>query len=138
MAEDLKPKNGGLDPDEDDPSAPELPEGTEAPDPETAPEPDERISVVVHAPDPISREGTISQLRQHPVVDLINESEAQRHGVAVLLAESLDPTILASLRRLVRSEGLPARYGRSWWINSERRLCAIASESVQRPGLYGQ
>lgn len=72
----------------------------------TAPEPDERISVVVHAPDPISREGTISQLRQHPVVDLINESEAQRHGVAVLLAESLDPTILACLRRLVRSEGM--------------------------------
>jgi hypothetical protein len=41
MAEELKPKNGGLDPDEDDLEAPELPEGTEAPDPETAPEPDD-------------------------------------------------------------------------------------------------
>ena len=39
MAEELEPKNGGLDPDEDDLAAPELPEGTEAPEPGTAPEP---------------------------------------------------------------------------------------------------
>ncbi|WP_329455847.1 helix-turn-helix transcriptional regulator [Streptomyces sp. NBC_01497] len=72
----------------------------------TAPESGQRIPVVVHAPDPISREGTISQLRQHPVVDLVDKVDAQGHGVAVLLAESLDPTVLAWLRRLVRNEGL--------------------------------
>lgn len=63
---------------------------------------------MVHAPDPISREGAISQLRQYPVVDLVDEAGAQGEGVAVLLAESLDPTILALLRRLVRSDGLHA------------------------------
>jgi hypothetical protein len=41
MAEELQPKNGGLDPDEDDSTAPELPEGTEAPEPDSAPEPDD-------------------------------------------------------------------------------------------------
>jgi DNA-binding NarL/FixJ family response regulator len=71
-------------------------------------EPDERIPVVVHAPDPISREGTLSQLRQHPVIDLVDEADAQEHGVAVLLAESPDPTALAWLRRLVRKDGLQA------------------------------
>lgn len=74
----------------------------------TTAEPEKRIPVVVHAPDPISREGTISQLRQYPVVDLVDEAGAQGEGVAVLLAESLDPTILALLRRLVRSDGLHA------------------------------
>ncbi|MFG2138343.1 response regulator transcription factor [Streptomyces sp. NPDC048650] len=68
-----------------------------------------RIPVVVHAPDPISREGTISQLRRHPEVELIDDDGAhQGDGVAVLLAESLDRTMLSSLRRLVRSEGLHA------------------------------
>jgi DNA-binding NarL/FixJ family response regulator len=71
-------------------------------------EPDKRIPVVVHAPDPISREGTISQLRQHPVVYLVDEAEAQEQGVVVLLAESPDPTALAWLRRLVRNDGLQA------------------------------
>ncbi|WP_266644959.1 response regulator transcription factor [Streptomyces sp. NBC_01267] len=71
-------------------------------------EPDERIPVVVHAPDPILREGMISQLRQHPVVELVEESEVPEQGVAVLLAESPDPAALAWLRRLVRKDGLQA------------------------------
>ncbi|WP_078849964.1 response regulator transcription factor [Streptomyces sp. NRRL F-5126] len=74
----------------------------------TTTEPEKRIPVVVHAPDPISREGTISQLRQHPVLDLVDEADAQGDGVAVLLAESLDPAVLALLRRLIRSNGLHA------------------------------
>ena len=40
MAKELEPKDGGDEPDEGDSSMPELPEGTEAPEPETAPEPD--------------------------------------------------------------------------------------------------
>jgi DNA-binding NarL/FixJ family response regulator len=69
-------------------------------------EPEKKIPVVVHAPDPISREGTISQLRQHPEVDLVDEAAAAGDGVAVLLAESPDQALLSQLRRLVRSEGL--------------------------------
>lgn len=74
----------------------------------TTTEPEKRIPVVVHAPDPISREGAISQLRQHPVLDLVDEADAGGSGVAVLLAESLDPAVLALLRRLIRSNGLHA------------------------------
>ena len=44
MAEELQPKDGGTGPDEGDSSTPELPEGTEAPEPETAPEPDDEGS----------------------------------------------------------------------------------------------
>ncbi|WP_326688302.1 MULTISPECIES: response regulator transcription factor [unclassified Streptomyces] len=69
-------------------------------------DPEKRIPVVVHAPDPISREGTISQLRRHPEIDLVDEAAAQGDGVAVLLAESPDQALLSRLRRLVRSEGL--------------------------------
>ncbi|MFJ9585607.1 helix-turn-helix transcriptional regulator [Streptomyces acidicola] len=65
-----------------------------------------KIPVVVHAPDPILREGTISQLRRHPEVDLVDEATPHDDGVAVLLAESLDQVLLSRLRRLVRSEGL--------------------------------
>jgi hypothetical protein len=41
MAEELKPKDGGLVPDDDELGAAELPEGTEAPEPDSAPEPDD-------------------------------------------------------------------------------------------------
>src|SRR6201747_195820 len=39
MAAELEPKNGGIDPDDDELGAAGLPEGTEAPEPGTAPEP---------------------------------------------------------------------------------------------------
>lgn len=69
-------------------------------------DPDKRIPVVVHAPDPISREGAISHLRQHPVLELVDEAADPGEGVAVLLAESPDPAALAWLRRTVRRDGL--------------------------------
>lgn len=65
-----------------------------------------RIPVVVHAPDPISREGVISQLRQHPVVDLVEEADAPKEGVALLLADSPDAASLTWLRRAVRQGSL--------------------------------
>lgn len=71
----------------------------------TAAEIEERIPVVVHAPDPISREGTISQLRQHPAVDVVDEADAGSGGVAVLLTETLEESVLSWLRRTVRSDG---------------------------------
>ncbi|MEU2792839.1 response regulator transcription factor [Streptomyces sp. NPDC007100] len=61
-----------------------------------------RVRVVVTAPDPISREGVVSQLRRHPEVDLCEDGSA---AVAVLVEDVLDEAALARLRRVVRSEG---------------------------------
>jgi DNA-binding NarL/FixJ family response regulator len=64
-----------------------------------------RIPVVVHASDPISREGTIGLLRNHPGVDLVTEAPAEDTGVAVLLTDALDQAQLSWIRRIVRGEG---------------------------------
>ncbi|MFD7817886.1 LuxR C-terminal-related transcriptional regulator [Streptomyces sp. NPDC059785] len=66
------------------------------------------ISVVVQAPDPISRAGVRSQLAQHPVIDLLDGSEAGPGSVVVLISEMPDETVLSRLRRLVRSDGARA------------------------------
>ncbi|MEU8348473.1 MULTISPECIES: response regulator transcription factor [Streptomyces] len=69
----------------------------------------ERIRVVIHAPDPISRAGAISQLRQRPEVELMAESPGSGPGtVALVLAEKLDEATMLRLRRLVRTDGLHA------------------------------
>ncbi|MFD8796249.1 helix-turn-helix transcriptional regulator [Streptomyces vinaceus] len=70
--------------------------------------PGHRIRVVVHAPDPISRAGALSQLRQHPVIDLRDASETGPGTVAVLIDETPDEATFARLRRLVRGEGARA------------------------------
>ncbi|MEV5639163.1 LuxR C-terminal-related transcriptional regulator [Streptomyces flaveolus] len=62
--------------------------------------------MAVSAPDPISREGAISQLRRHPEVDLREESGPGT--VALLIEDALDETALTRLRRIVRSEGARA------------------------------
>ncbi|MFF9493985.1 helix-turn-helix transcriptional regulator [Streptomyces flaveolus] len=67
---------------------------------------DGRVPVAVSAPDPISREGAISQLRRHPEVDLREESGPGT--VALLIEDALDETALTRLRRIVRSEGAHA------------------------------
>ncbi|WP_308013387.1 helix-turn-helix transcriptional regulator [Streptomyces beigongshangae] len=82
-------------------------EGHSAPVEERSPaEERRRIPVVVHAPDPILREGTVAHLRRYPEVDLVGEAAPHGDGVAVLLAESIDQALLSQLRRMVRSEGL--------------------------------
>ncbi|MFC8130944.1 LuxR C-terminal-related transcriptional regulator [Streptomyces sp. NPDC057302] len=65
-----------------------------------------RVRVAVSAPDPISREGVISQLRRHPEVELDGDSEPV--SVALLVEDTLDEAALARLRRAVRSEGARA------------------------------
>ncbi|MFD3308225.1 LuxR C-terminal-related transcriptional regulator [Streptomyces sp. NPDC058656] len=70
--------------------------------------PESRIPVAVHAWDPISREGVLGQLRQHPVIDLREETETGPDTVALLVNDTLDEATLARLRRLVRSEGARA------------------------------
>ncbi|WP_030664673.1 response regulator transcription factor [Streptomyces rimosus] len=62
-----------------------------------------RVRVAVTAPDPISREGVISQLRRHPEVALCEDSGSA--SVVVLVEDVLDEAALARLRRVVRSEG---------------------------------
>ncbi|MFC9326870.1 LuxR C-terminal-related transcriptional regulator [Kitasatospora sp. NPDC057015] len=65
-----------------------------------------RIPVVVHAADPISRAGAVSQLKQCPGVELVDEPHphagAGPGAVAVVLTETVDAAVAATLRRLVR------------------------------------
>lgn len=65
-----------------------------------------RISVVVHARDPISREGAIGQLRHHPEIVLLDKSDARAGDVVMLLTDSIDAATLAGLRRFVHDAGL--------------------------------
>lgn len=67
---------------------------------------DRRVPVAVTAPDPISREGAVSQLRRHPEIDLREESGPGT--VALLIEDVLDDAALTRLRRIVRSEGARA------------------------------
>ncbi|GAA3835001.1 response regulator transcription factor [Streptomyces phyllanthi] len=64
-----------------------------------------RVPVVVHAQDPISRAGAVSQLRQHVELRLVDEAEAVPGAVTVLVAETLDELTRSRLRRLVRKDG---------------------------------
>ncbi|MGW6056118.1 helix-turn-helix transcriptional regulator [Streptomyces sp. NPDC055189] len=65
-----------------------------------------RVRVAVSAPDPISREGVLSQLRRHPEVEL--QAESGPAAVALLIEDTLDEAALTRLRRAVRSEGARA------------------------------
>ncbi|MER7399699.1 response regulator transcription factor [Streptomyces sp. NPDC000151] len=69
-----------------------------------------RVPVVVHASDPLSQAGAVSQLRAQPEIELIDDTTAPvpEGTVAVLLAEKLDEATLARLRRLVRTDGTRA------------------------------
>ncbi|MDT9684995.1 response regulator transcription factor [Streptomyces sp. TRM76323] len=71
-------------------------------------DPERRIPVVVHTADPISRAGAVSQLRQHPMVELREGTEVRPGTVVVLIGETPDEPMLTQLRRLVRSEGARA------------------------------
>ncbi|MFC5147052.1 helix-turn-helix transcriptional regulator [Streptomyces aureoversilis] len=63
-----------------------------------------RITVEVHASDPISRAGAVSQLRLHPEMDLIGDGpQSSGASVAVVLSDTLDTPALLQLRRLARS-----------------------------------
>ncbi|MFI6034145.1 response regulator transcription factor [Streptomyces sp. NPDC051315] len=62
-----------------------------------------RIAVSVQAPDPLSREGAVSQLRARPEVEL--REEYGHETVALLIEDTLDEAALARLRRIARSEG---------------------------------
>jgi DNA-binding NarL/FixJ family response regulator len=64
--------------------------------------------VAVQAPDPLSREGAVSQLRVRPEVEIREELPAVAGTVVLLIEDTLDEAALARLRRIVRSEGVRA------------------------------
>lgn len=74
-----------------------------------------RVTVTVHASDPLSRAGLISHLRHQPSLDVLPEREEDGRGgpeqapeernapaVAVMLADRIDESTTAELRRLLR------------------------------------
>ncbi|MDT0341460.1 response regulator transcription factor [Streptomyces sp. DSM 44938] len=67
-----------------------------------------RISVTVHAPDPISREGALGQLRRCPEIELREDSEAGAGTVTLFISDTLDDADVTRLRRVVRGEGARA------------------------------
>ncbi|WP_079661035.1 helix-turn-helix transcriptional regulator [Streptomyces sp. 3214.6] len=67
-----------------------------------------RVPVAVQAPDPLSREGAVSQLRVRPEVEVREELPAAAGTVVLLIEDTLDEAALARLRRIVRSEGARA------------------------------
>ncbi|MFI5798583.1 LuxR C-terminal-related transcriptional regulator [Streptomyces sp. NPDC051677] len=67
-----------------------------------------RVPVAVQAPDPLSREGAVSQLRARPEVEVREELPAVAGTVVLLIEDTLDEAALARLRRIVRSEGARA------------------------------
>ncbi|MFI9283968.1 response regulator transcription factor [Streptomyces werraensis] len=67
--------------------------------------PGSRIPVVVEAPDPISRAGAASELRRHPVIDLVEDGRPGPGTVALLVNDQLDEGLLTRMRKLVRSDG---------------------------------
>lgn len=71
-----------------------------------------RVTVTVHASDPLSRAGLISHLRHQPTIDVMAGHEAHDYGavgtadapaVAVMLADRIDEPTTAELRRLLRA-----------------------------------
>lgn len=63
----------------------------------------ERITVFVHADDPISRSGVASQLRHRPELLLLREDGPEHATVVFVIADTLDAATATVLRRLGRT-----------------------------------
>ncbi|WP_030669301.1 helix-turn-helix transcriptional regulator [Streptomyces sp. NRRL B-1347] len=64
------------------------------------------VPVTVHASDPISQAGVVSQLRQCAGITVADDERQGRGRVALLVVGTVDGTTLASLRRLVHAENV--------------------------------
>jgi DNA-binding NarL/FixJ family response regulator len=62
----------------------------------------DRVPVVVHADDPISRAGLVAQLRHRPEVRLQHEEAMTEGCVAVVLADEVHDAVLRSIKALRR------------------------------------
>ncbi|MFI9466060.1 LuxR C-terminal-related transcriptional regulator [Streptomyces sp. NPDC052492] len=67
--------------------------------------PGSRIPVLVEAQDPISRAGAASELRRHPVIELVEDGRPGPGTVTLLVNDQLDEDLLTRMRKLVRSDG---------------------------------
>lgn len=63
----------------------------------------ERITVFVHADDPISRSGVVSQLRQRPELLLLYQDGPEHPTVVFVVADAVDAATATVLRRLGRT-----------------------------------
>ncbi|QMU77658.1 response regulator transcription factor [Streptacidiphilus sp. PB12-B1b] len=61
-----------------------------------------RVVVEIHATDPISRAGAAHHLCQYPGITLSDEERPDSVSVAVVIAETVDDSVLQTLRRLTR------------------------------------
>lgn len=66
----------------------------------------ERMTVRVHAADPISRAGVASQLRSRPEVRVVDEGEPEEPAVAVVVADEVDDGAVRILRSLQRQQAV--------------------------------
>ncbi|MDH6135169.1 DNA-binding NarL/FixJ family response regulator [Kitasatospora sp. MAA4] len=60
------------------------------------------VTVAVHAADPISRAGAAQQLRDHPGISLVAGGSTESATVGVVVADTVDETVLTMLRGLSR------------------------------------
>ncbi|MFJ5967815.1 LuxR C-terminal-related transcriptional regulator [Streptomyces sp. NPDC093060] len=59
-----------------------------------------RVTVALYAADPVLRIGVVQQLRQRPEVDLVDEMDADRAQVSLVVVDSVDDDVAALLNRL--------------------------------------
>ncbi|MGW8766195.1 LuxR C-terminal-related transcriptional regulator [Streptomyces sp. NPDC055815] len=59
-----------------------------------------RASVAVYAADPVLRVGVVQQLRQRPEVELVDDAEAERAQVSLVVVDGIDDDVAALLNRL--------------------------------------
>ncbi|MFW6720222.1 response regulator transcription factor [Streptomyces sp. MAR4 CNY-716] len=62
-----------------------------------------RVTVTVYAADPVLRVGVVHQLRQRPEVDLIDDTDASRAEVSLVVVDTVDDDVVALLNRLRRA-----------------------------------
>ncbi|MFF8031534.1 response regulator transcription factor [Streptomyces sp. NPDC016626] len=60
----------------------------------------ERVTVAVHAADPVLRLGVVQQLRQRPEIDLLADADAERARVSLVVVDHVDDDVAALLHRL--------------------------------------
>ncbi len=64
----------------------------------------ERVAVYVHAEDPISLSGVVSQLRMCPELRVLDAADEEQAAVLLVVADSVDPATVTLLRRLRRRD----------------------------------
>ncbi|MFH8801191.1 LuxR C-terminal-related transcriptional regulator [Streptomyces sp. NPDC017936] len=59
-----------------------------------------RASVAVYAADPVLRAGVVQQLRQRPEIELVDDVDAERAQVSLVVVDGIDDDVAALLNRL--------------------------------------